>query len=98
MAAPAGAHRFRSGAWGRPEGDAYTARRAQPIRRVGELDASRAFGAPLRGLTGLRPRRKRARLQDPPGSVRARHHAPRPEHKATRRIGVTELNGSQIRV
>jgi hypothetical protein len=29
-----------SEAWGRPEGGAFTARRARPKRRVGELDAS----------------------------------------------------------
>src|SRR5438132_7781359 len=78
VAAPAGAHLFQSGAWSRPEGGAFTARRAQPKRRVEELAASPSARAAGRRRRGLRPRRKRARLQVPPGVREGdRHHAER---------------------
>jgi hypothetical protein len=80
VAAPAGAHRFQSGAWGRPQGGAFTARRAQPIRRVGELAASpsapRSGGAEgaACGQGGNAPG-----CEVPPGvRERARPHAERP--------------------
>src|SRR5207248_1329077 len=58
-------YRIPGGAWGRPEGGAFTDRRAQPIRGVGELDASPSAREAGRRRGGLRPRRKRARLQKP---------------------------------
>jgi len=64
VAAPTGAHRFLSAAWGRPEGGAFTARRAQPIRRVEELDASpsaRVSGAAQRRLAAKEETRQAAK-------------------------------------
>jgi hypothetical protein len=62
---PAAAVPIPSGAWCRPEGGAYTARRARPLRRVGELAASPSALRSRVAKRGLRPRRKRARLRSP---------------------------------
>jgi hypothetical protein len=80
------AYRFQSGAWRPPRWGAFTARRAQPIRRVGELDASplaRFSGSPKARLAAKEETRHAPRsllALNAPGP-----RAERPVHGSTAR-------------